>query len=535
MDNNLSGNLQEQLLTPQKSNLDASNIQGATFLSSSRPERKRTFTSKSRPCLVNSFQPKISSEDIIEYKQALINLLRSSVPSILTLMFVFIYDNLNIIFADKYLEANSVSAIGVGSFYINASGFILGIGLLGGMDTFCAQAYGAKSYYLLGLYVNVSRIVVIGFFIFGCLPFILASEYILEIMRQPQEIIILTSDYIKSMIPSVFFALQFYVSNHYLQSMNLYFPGMLITFITASLHSLWLYIFIGVMGFSVKGIGYSMGVTHMLNFIIITAYIDNHKPNEASYIPFDANATSLKRIFEFVKISVPSALMFASDWLGFHILILYSSYIDMASLTANVSIFNFYTLFFSIPAGLSFATCMYIGNMMGSNRVHTAKIYATVSSVIGTLTIFIIMLFLLLFRSYLPFIYTRDERVANIFSHILSFLVYFGVFDALQIILNGILKGLGKQKPASLLTLIVLFPINVPMSLTFAFSLNYKLVGLWYAQLTAVVFLGISYLVMMFCLDWENNAQRTVIRIAKINEQLKKKMKKLMILEIKIN
>ena len=68
----------------------------------------------------------------------------------------------------------------MGSLYINTTGFFLGLGLLGGVDTLCSQAYGARSYYLMGLYANISRIVLLGFYIFVCLPFILFSSQILK-------------------------------------------------------------------------------------------------------------------------------------------------------------------------------------------------------------------------------------------------------------------------------------------------------------------------------------------------------------------
>jgi hypothetical protein len=76
-----------------------------------------------------------STDKRLEYNEALGNLVRSSSSSILCLMFIFLYDNLNVIFASKFLGSKSVSAVGLGSLYLNAGGLIMGIGLLGGVDT----------------------------------------------------------------------------------------------------------------------------------------------------------------------------------------------------------------------------------------------------------------------------------------------------------------------------------------------------------------------------------------------------------------
>lgn len=481
----------------------------------------------------NSFISQIPLIDFIEeldyflIKSSTLNIIKSSIPSILSILFVFLYDNLNIIFANKFLSRESGSAVGIGSLYINATGFYLGLGLLGGVDTLCSQAYGAKSFYLMGLYVNISRIVLIGFFIFVCLPFIIYSESILFLINQPIEIIPLASSYIKSMIPSVFLALQFYVSEHYLQAMNIFNPGMFVTFITASLHSLWLYIFLGVLKCDIGGIGYAMSVTHLLNFLIISVYIDNYKPNAESYFFWDKNSISLIRIYDYLKMAVPGAIMFCADWLGFHVLILYSSYIDLTSLNANVALFNFITLILSIPTGISIATTVLVGNNIGRNQINLAKLYSVLSCFLSVTLVLILNLVLQFFKIGFPYLYTNDPQVAYIFTKLMSFFVLFGIFDSLQLSLNGILIGLGKQKSASLITLIILYPINIPMNITLAFSMNYGTIGLWYAQLSAVIFLDFSYMIMILCLDWESNAQRTIVKISIFAEKFLKKTQKI--------
>jgi MATE family multidrug resistance protein len=309
--------------------------------------------------------------------------------------------------------------------------------------------------------------------------------------------------------------------------MNIYFPGMLITFITASLHCIWLYLYLVVLGCNIKGIGYSMGVTNFLNFLFISLYIDSNKPNPESYIYFDRNSVSFNRIFDYLKLAVPSGIIFSADWLGFHVLILYSSYLDATCLTVNVSLFNFYTLLFSIPAGISIATCMYVGNMTGSNKVENSKIYVICATFCGILCILLLGILIVMFKREVPYIYTDDNNIAELFTSLIPTVVLFGVIDAMQLILNGVLKGLGKQKSASFLAVIVLYPINVPMSLTLTFTLNYRLIGLWYSQLTAVLFLDFSYMIMILCLDWDNNAQRVIVNINNVSQKFTKKTLKL--------
>jgi MATE family multidrug resistance protein len=473
----------------------------------------------------------LNSQDISDPLLATKILIKSAIPSIMSLIFIFSYDSLNIIFANKFLGSVSGGAVGIGNLYLNATSFFFGLGLLGGVETLCSQAFGASSYYMMGLYINTSRIALIGFFLFISLPFILISEYILLLISQTQEIASLSSDYIQSMIPSVFFALQFYASKSYLQSMNIFTPGMVVTFITASLHSIWLYLLVGFLNLGVKGIGYAMGLTSFLNFLILSVYIDSNNPNPQSYFPFDVNSVSIRRIYDYLKVALPSAVVFLADWLGFQMIILFSSYIDNISLNATVIFFNFLSILLAIPTGISITTTVLIGHMQAKKAVYEAKIYSIISCVSSCLIIFILSFVLQPFKYIIPEVYSYDESVKSCFTGLFTFFLYFGVFDALQITLNGILKGLGKQKSASLIALTVLYPINVPMTITFAYTMNYKLMGLWYSVLTAVIFLNFAYLIIIISLDWESNAQRTIINISNSELKMMKKCRKLLLIE----
>jgi MATE family multidrug resistance protein len=460
-------------------------------------------------------------EETQSYCTILWTVITYAVPSILSIMFIFLYDNINIIFAGNLLSPDLVSAIGIGSLYINATGFFLALGLLGGMDTLCSQAYGAKHYKLLGTYANISRLCMFGFYILFSLPFLIINEEILVSIGQPEAISTHSPIYIRSMIPAVFFSMQFHVSIHYLQAMGKFSPGMVVTLITSLLHPFWCYFFTVLFEFDIKGIAYANGLTQLLNFCLISFYIEVYNPCPESNFYFNENSGDLKRIIDFLKFAVPSAITFMADWLGFHVLILYSSYIDLDTLTTNVDLYNFTTFLFTIPLGISMACCTLVGNSIGGLKVKLAAQYAIISLLVGFVLMFTITLTIWFYRDAFPYLYTHDARIASIFQSLLAFFVVFGSLDGVQIILNGILKGVGKQRPASYLVIMILYPINIPTALIFAFTLNYKIYGLWYSQLVAVVCLNISYLIMIICLDWKYNAIRTMQNINRVSNKLK--------------
>ena len=455
------------------------------------------------------------------FKEVLIN----AIPATMGLLFIFIAETINIIFIGKLNDPSMISAIGIGTLYVNATGYVIGLGLIGGIDTFCSQSYGAKQYRITGIYVNIGRLVTIGFFICMCLPCIFFSEKLMLFIGQSPEVALHASKFSYSMIPSLFFAMQYNCSVRYLQAMQVFLPGMIITCFTASLHSLWCYIFIYWMEYGLIGAGFAIGVTQLLNFVLVTLYIHYYDkcPESSSYFPKESFDFQL--IMEYLKLAVPSTVMFAADWLGFEVLTFMSSYLGNISLAANVVLFNFISLIFMIPLGISFAVTSLVGNSIGSGDIDNSKKYSIMGVVMGTSIVASLTILVFIFRFNIPYVYTYEEDIIEIVVQLLGIYVCFSIIDAVQIVCHGILKGLGKQKIASIICLVILYPINIPMAYTFAFTYGRGVIGLWYSQFITIVLLTVSYFIILLTCDWELISKKAKDKFEKEKKELERKYK----------
>lgn len=462
----------------------------------------------------NHSHSRIHHEQISPFKAAL-DVVFGAIPATFGLLFVFIAETINIIYIGRYNDSNLISGIGIGTLYVNATGYILGAGLIGGLDTLCSQTFGAKQFRLLGIYANIARFVVIMFFILICLPSIYFSSNILNMLGQFEEVSTIASHFSHSMIPSLFFALQYNTSLRYLQAMNIFTPGMMITLTTALFHPLWCYLFIVYLEFGVVGAGMAMGVTQLLNFIIITVYIHVTNPCPESYFYFDAEVFQWNLIWDYLKKGIPAAILFAADWLGFEVLTLMSSYLSPLDLAANVCLFNFITLIFMIPCGMSFATTTLVGNSIGQSDPDKAKRYTLSAVLCGLIMIGTTTTLVLIFRDSIPYVYTSEPEIAKLVTGLLGIYVCFSLIDCIQVILHGAIKGLGMQKIASAICLIVLYPINIPMAYCFAFVWGYGLNGLWYSQLISIFILAASYITIVTLVDWNEISEEAVAHFEK--------------------
>ena len=426
------------------------------------------------------------------------NLLSSSLPATCGLLFIFITETINIMIIGKLNLPVLIAAIGLGTLYVNATGYIPGIGLLGGIDTLCSQAFGQKNYVMIGNYASIGRASVTLFFIFVSVPMNFLSYYILMFIGIEEEISIFASHFCHAMSASVFLNLQFQTSLRYLNSMNIFFPGMVITLFTAILHPIWCYLLVNTLELGIVGAGLSIGVTQLLNLIIVSLFIHIKNPCPESYFYVSDYTLKLKPVFNYLKKAVPAAIMYSADWIGFEILTFMASFLGQVPLAANVCLFNFITIIFMLQIGLAMATTTLVGNSVGAENHRNVTKYSVTSIVIGACLMMITTTLVLVFRADIPGLYTDETKVKDLFYKLLGIYVIFSIPDSVQMILHGIIKGLGKQKWASVACLIILYPINISFAYFLAFYLQIGVMGLWYSQMTAVLLLVIVYCIIYF-------------------------------------
>ena len=120
-------------------------------------------------------------EEVFTITDATKQIIGDAIPATMGLLFIFIAETINIIFIGKYNNSDMIAGVGIGTLYINATGYVLGAGLIGGLDTLCSQSFGNCNFTMVGVYTNVTRIVITIFFFLMSLPFTIFSKQILII------------------------------------------------------------------------------------------------------------------------------------------------------------------------------------------------------------------------------------------------------------------------------------------------------------------------------------------------------------------
>ena len=106
----------------------------------------------------------------------------------------------------------------------------------------------------------------------------------------------------------------------------------------------------------------------------------------------------------------------------------------------------------------------------------------------------------IVFRNYLPLFFTSDEQVIHIAARLLIVAAIFQVFDGLQVVMLGNLRGMADVKIPMIIAFLAYLGIGLPASWFFAFKLHAGAVGIWYGFL-----LGLGVAGILFFWRFKNN------------------------------
>ena len=131
-------------------------------------------------------------------------------------------------------------------------------------------------------------------------------------------------------------------------------------------------------------------------------------------------------------------------------------------------------------SGISAALTVRIGKFAGGRDLQSLKeSYWTGISIVviymGTMAIGFITL-----RNILPPLFTHEPDVQAIASLLLVVAAFFQLFDGLQVVGLGALRGLKDVRIPTILALISYWVVGIPTSYLLAFGLHMGAVGVWW-------------------------------------------------------
>ncbi|XP_051216685.1 protein DETOXIFICATION 16 [Lolium perenne] len=411
-----------------------------------------------------------------------------------------------------HLGELSLSSASIATSFAAVTGFSLLAGMSTSLDTLCGQAFGAKQYYLLGIYKQRAILVLTPVSVVVAVIWAYTGQILLFFGQDP-EIAMGAGSYIWWMIPTLFVYGPLQCHVRFLQTQNIVLPVMLSSGVTALNHMLVCWLLVYKLGLGNKGAALANTISYLTNLLILALYIRISPSCKRTWTGLSMEA--FHDIVSFFRLAVPSALMVCLEWWSFELLVLLSGFLPNPKLEASVlSIsLNTISLVFRIPSGLSAAISTRVSNELGAGQPNAARLATQVIMVLGILSSLSVGLLMILVRNLWGYAYSNEKEVVDYISRIMPILAVTFLFDDMQCILSGIVRGCGFQKIGAYVNLSAYYLVGIPAALCFAFVYHLGGVGLWSGITCGLVVQTVLLLCITLRTNWDKEALKAKDRV----------------------
>ncbi|XP_044471560.1 protein DETOXIFICATION 24-like [Mangifera indica] len=392
------------------------------------------------------------------------------------------------------------------------------VGMSSANSTMCGQAFGAKQYHMLGIYLQRSWIINLTTATI-LLPVFIFSASIFKLLGQEEDIASKAGHISLWFIPIIYsYALMFNMQQ-FLQSQH---KNVIIGWLSAAsfaLHVLLSWIFVSKLNLGIPGAMAAMIVASWLVTIALFLYIFcGWCPNTWKGFTLAA----LADLFPAVKLSLSSGVMICLELWYNAVLVLLAGYLKNA--TTEISAFsiciNIIAWELTLCLGLVVACSVRVSNELGRGDAKAAifsiKVNLTTTVLMGVL----FSIICLVFGNRIGYIFTSDEQVADTVSS-LSVLLAISVFlNSSQTIFTGAAIGSGRQGMVAYINICSYYLIGVPVGALLGYIADLKVEGIWIGMILGVVIQTLVLGYITWKTDWNEQVDKASKRLNRFKRPL---------------
>lgn len=396
-------------------------------------------------------------------------------------------------------QANSAVAIGAvslgGILYIAVA--IFGTGLMLGLDTLVSHAYGA------GDLDECHRVLVNGMYLsLGISPVLMGIVMLFgPLMRSlniQSAVLEQAVPYLHALNWSTLPLLLFFVFRRYLQGMNQAKPVMF-ALVSANLVNLagnWALIYghLGLRAMGTVGSGWSTCIARFYMMSVLLAYCAYYDRRYKTGLRDTRRLPDFFRIWRLVQLGLPAATQFGMEVGVFAVATAMIAKLGAIALASHQVALNTVSFTYMVPLGISAAAAVRVGQALGRCDAHGASRAGWTAMLLGTGFMAMMTILFLVAPNYIVRIYTPDPVVIRAASMLLFVGGFFQLFDGMQTVATGALRGAGDTRTAMTCHLIFYWLLGLPLGAYLCFHWGWGAAGLWTGLCIALILIGCALL-----------------------------------------
>jgi MATE family multidrug resistance protein len=388
----------------------------------------------------------------------------------------------------------AIGAVGIGTAVFNTLA-VFGMGLVLGLETLVSQGYGAKNL------PTCHRALVAGLYLVGLIasPMLVIAAIATWSLRHwglPPDVLRLAVPYLGILTWSLLPLLLYAVFRRYLQAMGLV-AAVTFALISANVVNAvanWVLVF-GHFGFPALGTNGSAIATlasriYMASVLLVAMlWHDAHRRLGLFHVSWRFNARVVRRL---VSLGLPAAGQLTLELGVFSAVTALAGRVGEAALAAHQVVLTLAGLTFMVPLGVGSAGAVRVGHAVGRRDAPGVRRSGWTALLLGAGFMACAAAAFLLVPTPLIHLFTSDRAVVALGVSLLAVAAMFQLFDGLQGVSTGVLRGLGDTRTPMLTNLVGHWLLGLPIGYALCFGAGWGVVGLWVGLSIGLVAVGIT-------------------------------------------
>ena len=396
-------------------------------------------------------------------------------------------------------QANSAVAIGAVSlgsiaYYVVA---IFGTGLMLGLDTLVSHSYGAGDLH------DAHRSLVNGVYLSLALAPVLMGvvwlwEPVLRALDIQQSVLDQAIPYLRALNWSTLPLLLYFVFRRYLQGIDLAKPVMF-SLITANLVNVagnWAFIYghLGHRAMGTVGSGWATCAARIYMAAVLMAYCVYYDLRYEVGLRHASPWPHMPRVWRLVSLGFPAATQLGLEVGVFAVTTALIGRLGAVPLASHQIALNTASFTYMVPLGLGSAAAVRVGQALGRRDPHAASRAGWTAMLLGAGFMTCTAIIFWLAPGAIVRIYSPDPAVIRAASGLLFVAAFFQLFDGLQAVATGALRGAGDTRTPMIWSAALYWLVGLPVGAYLCFRVGWGAAGLWTGLCVALILIGCALL-----------------------------------------
>jgi MATE family multidrug resistance protein len=216
----------------------------------------------------------------------------------------------------------------------------------------------------------------------------------------------------------------------------------------------------------------------------------------------------LRRIRRLIALGFPAAMQITLEIGVFALVTALIGRLGAVALASHQIALNTVSITYMVPLGISSAAAVRVGQAIGRKDLRGAGDAGGTAIFLGAAFMTAASIALLVFPRWIARAYTPDETIIHSTIALLAAGAAFQLFDGIQTVATGALRGLGDTRTPMLCHFTAYWVIGLPLGAWLCFHRGWGAFGLWAGLSLALILIGIVLLLV-----WRHRVSQLMLPI----------------------